>query len=92
MTRAELKSYPGFADWVAEGRSRGFLQLLAESIDEEVGDTGYANAAPHLAHINLGVQDATRRIKKIVADPLAAMPAQAAAPPATYGVNTNTPD
>lgn len=82
-----LKALPGFAEWVREGVRAGHLEALAEFVDEKVGDTGYHCVQPHHAHINLGMQDAVRRVRRILRDPLGADEVVAAGPPATYGVS-----
>lgn len=86
MRRADLLKVQGFADWATTPDAQKFLPMLAEVVDTEVGDTGYAMPDPHWAHVNLGIQDAVRRVRRIISNPLMAPDERPAAPPATYGI------
>jgi hypothetical protein len=90
MTRADLKKVPGFIDWVTEPKTMAFLHMLADALDEEIGGGGYANHLPHMAHINLGVMEASRRYRDAIKAPLENIVTPHEAVPATYGVRDVT--
>ena len=69
-TRDQLKTDAKFVEWVATGQKLGYMFSLAELVDDEIGNTGYPNAQPHTAHINLGVQETVRRVRNLLRDPL----------------------
>lgn len=86
MTLNELQKVKGFAEWAATTESRRFLSMLSEVIDTEVGESAYPMKDPHMVHINFGVQDAVRRVRRIVNDPLATPRVLPPLPRATYQV------
>ncbi len=86
MRRADLLKVQGFADWATTPDAQKFLPLLAEVVDTEVGAAFYTMPEPHWVHINLGIQDAARRTRYIISNPLMAPDERPAAPPATYGI------
>lgn len=86
MTHEEFKAIPGIIAWLDEGMTRGYCSALSDLIDEEIGDTGYHNRTPHEANINLGIQEAVRRVRAVLRDPVRRRRPAKAMPQATYGV------
>lgn len=91
MTREEMTKVLGFAEWASTPESRQFLRMLARVVDTEVGASGYDMRHAHLAHVNLGIQDAVRRVCRIVEDPLRVDTSLPPLPRATYQVDNTTP-
>lgn len=85
MTRDDLRKNDKLVEWLQQGRALGHLHALSELVDHEIGQTGYAMTDPHFVHINLGIQDAVRRTRALLKDPLTVQ-VKPMAPAPTYGV------
>lgn len=83
--RELLRTDEAFSEWVAQGRRMGFLSSLSELIDQEIGELGHPLSQPHHVHVNFGIQEAVRRIRRLVKDPLSPL-SRVDSPPATYGI------
>lgn len=90
MRRLEMKTLPGFAEWVDEGNAKGFVQELAEMVESELTGVKVPDNQPHLSHINYGVEMAAKAAKILIRDPLGRkVTVEKQAPPARYGVRQN---
>jgi len=89
VTRLELKSIPGFIEWAERGEGNGFFKALSECVDDEIGNLGLPNTAPHESHINLGMQQAVRLTKQLISDPLQRASVRLVLPKPSYGLETH---
>lgn len=88
MTREQLRQDNKFMEWLSQGQRLGYMGSLAKLVDHEIGNGGYPNTQPHMAHINLGVQEAVRRVRTLLESPMKAP--DPVHQKASYGV-TNEP-
>ena len=86
MTRTDLIKVPGFAEWASTPEAQRFLPLLAEVVDHDIGASFYTMPEPHWVHVNLGIQDAVRRTRHILRNPLVPAPERGPTPRPHYGI------
>ena len=86
MTRADLRSIPGFTEWAERGEANGWFRAIADCVDDEIGNLGLPNSDPHESHINLGMQQAVRLTRQLICDPLMRKTQRLVLPKPSYGV------
>lgn len=91
MKQADLRTLPGFAEWLERSDTAAFMGAIADMVDEEVGTVSYDLRHPHLVHVNYGIQDAVRLVRELLRDPLGKERTQRPSmPPPRYGVHQDT--